>query len=479
MSSIKINFSYNIIYQLFLIILPLFTAPYVTRVLGASNLGIYSYTYSIANYFLLFAMLGILNYGNRNVAYNSDNKEHLSKTFWNIYALQLLTSIVIITLYIIYLNCFNIDNKTIAILQICYLFSCVFDINWFFFGMEKFKITVTRNIIIKLITVVLIFIFVTESDDLWIYTLILSIGTLFSQLIMWIFIRKYIDFYKPNFKEIVVHIKPIIILFIPVIAVSVYKIMDKIMIGNLSNIAQVGYFEYALLIVNVPLTICVALATVMLPRMSKLVASGNTKKGERYIELSMMFSVCISVGLSFGIASIATVFTPIFYGPDFIVTGYLIELLAPTVMFTAWANVIRTQYLIPNGMDSSYILSVLMGAIVNIIINLLLIPKIGAYGAVIGTFCAEATVCILQSVAVRKHLEIRKYFKDNIPFVIIGIIMFLFVKVIGLKLDGSILALFTQIFCGGIIYITLIVLYLRYAHKSIFDNIFNSIRRFF
>lgn len=235
MSSVKKNFVYNILYQLLVILLPLVTAPYISRTLGAKAVGIYSYINSIAYYFLLFAMLGISNHGNRSIASVRDDKQKLNKCFWEIYSIQFFTYLIAIIGYIAYIIFFVNANKVIFLIQIIYVISGLFDISWLFFGLEKFKITVLRNTIIKIFTLICIFIFVKEPGDLWKYTLIFSLGTFLSQFYLWFNIKDYIYLEKIQFKNVKKHIKPILILFIPVISYSIYKVMDKIMIGAMSS----------------------------------------------------------------------------------------------------------------------------------------------------------------------------------------------------------------------------------------------------
>ena len=149
MKSPKKNFAYNLIYQILILIIPLITAPYLARVVGANGVGIYSYTYSIVYYFMLLTLLGVSNYGNRSIAKVRDNKEALSKTFWGIYLFQLLMGILMIILYVGYLYVFDIKYKSIATIQILFIISATLDINWFFFGIEEFKKTITRNTFVK------------------------------------------------------------------------------------------------------------------------------------------------------------------------------------------------------------------------------------------------------------------------------------------------------------------------------------------
>lgn len=453
--SIKKNFLYNILYQILVMILPLITAPYISRIIGAAGIGIYSYSYSIANYFVLFSMLGLNNYGNRSVAAVRDDREKLSKTFSEIYGLQIITSLVMILLYFIYLGLLDSANKTIANLQSIFVFSTLLDINWLFFGLEQFKLTVTRNTVIKILTVICIFIFVKDSDDLWIYTVIMAGGTFFSQSMLWVFVKKYVSFNRPTLQGIIKHIRPNLVLFIPVIAISIYKIMDKIMLGSMAGMVQVGYYENSEKIINIPMGIITALGVVMLPRMTNLTANGNFDTAKKYIEISLKFIMFLAVGITLGLLGVSSKFIPLFFGEEFINAIPVVSVLSFTVLFLSWANVIRTQYLIPQKKDAIYIKSTALGAITNVIINLILIPSYGAVGAAIGTIFAEASVALYQTWKVRKELEINQYFKNSCLYIIPGIIMYLIISLVGHTEFSPFISILLQISIGGITYVSL------------------------
>ena len=316
MKSIQKNFIYNVLYQILLVILPLITAPYISRTLGAKAVGVYSYTYSVAYYFLLIAMLGIGNHGNRSIAAVRDNREELNKTFSSIYALQVSTFSIAIITYIVYLFVIVKDNRLIVLLQLLYVTSGLFDIGWLFFGLEQFKLTVTRNTLIKISTVLLMFIFVHKPSDLWKYTLIMAAGTLLSQAYLWIYVKKYVTFVKCSLREIISNVKPVLILFIPVLAYSIYKVMDKIMLGNMSSYEQVGFYNNAEKIINIPMGIITALGTVMLPRMSNIVAKGDKEKTSDYIRISIKLVTLLSSAIAFGLMGISNVLSPVFFGEE-------------------------------------------------------------------------------------------------------------------------------------------------------------------
>lgn len=475
MSSIRKNFLYNAAYQLLLILLPLITTPYISRVLGAERIGVYTYTYTVANYFMLVAMLGVKNYGNRSVAAVRDDKQQLSKVFWEIYGLQFLCSAVALIAYFGFIFTCETENRMIFVIQSIYVFSGMMDISWLFFGLEKFKVTVLRNIAVKLASLGCIFLLVRTAEDLWLYTLIMALGIFFSQGYLWIYVRRLVDWVRPTVRQMFAHLPAQLVLFVPVIAVSLYKMMDKIMLGQMSSFTQVGFYESAEKIINIPMGVITALGTVMLPRMSNLAAKAKVDESRRYIYNSMLFAVFMASGMTFGIAGIAEEFVPLFLGDGYLPAIRLLQVLTPTVLFISWANVIRTQYLIPNHLDRSYIISVLLGAVVNLIINALLIPGMAAMGAVIGTVCAEAAVCLCQTVMVRKNLEIGRYVKDTLPFLILGGGMYLLIRLISPWLPGGIITTIAQIVIGGGAYALAAGGYLALTHP---DAIRGVIKKF-
>lgn len=461
----KKNFIYNVIYQVLLLILPLITVPYVSRKLGADGIGIYSYTYSIAYYFMIVAMLGLNNYGNRSIAKVRDDKEKLSKEFCNIYSIQLITTTTMVVCYLFYIFCFDNKYKLIAIIQSIYVISSAFDINWFYFGIEKFKLTITRNTIIKILSLVLIFIFIKTPNDVWKYVLILAGSTLLSNIILFSFLHNYVKFVRVERKEIFKHFKPCIILFLPVIAVSIYKIMDKIMLGIMSTVSEVGYYENAEKIIQVPLVVITALGTVMLPRVSNMISNNQEEQVKKILKKTMPFIMFLAFPMTYGMIAISKDFSLIFFGNEFIKSGSLIQLLAVTTIFLSWGNVIRTQYLIPKERDKDYVISAFIGALVNFIVNYIFIPRYASIGACIGTIAAEFFVMFYQSWVIRKELPLKEYIYDSIAFLIKSTIMFIVIMLIGTSIDDKIiLKIIVQIIIGIIVYS---ILNARYIYSYI------------
>lgn len=458
--SVKRNFLYNFLYQILNILIPLVTTPYLTRVLGAKGIGSYSYAYSVAQYFVIFAVLGVNNYGNRSVASVRDDEVTLKRVFTEIYSTQVLTSLVAIAAYLgyLFLGKSDIYKKIMAL----YVLSAVLDVNWFFFGIEQFRVTVFRNACIKLLSTSLIFILVRDQNSAWIYCFVMAASALISQAVLWPFVFKRFGIVKLDFNSCMIHLKPMLILFIPVIAVSLYKYMDKIMLGVYSGAQDVGFYESTERVLNVPLALVSALGTVMLPKTANLLSNGKEKLVGKSIQKSIVFSVAVSSVLSIGIASVANEFVPVFFGEGFEPCIELFYILMPSCVFVAFANVLRTQYLIPKKKDKDFVISVLAGAATNFVINFFLIPVMGASGAAIGTLAAEFAVFIIQALLLWNELPVAKYIRDSVIVLMPSIVMLLVVRIVATFVDG-IAGIAVEIFAGAIVWTFIMILLWRGA----------------
>ena len=305
---------------------------------------------------------------------------------------------------------------------------------------------------------VLIFMFVKNKNDIYIYGLVMTVGSLVSQVFLWFFLKQIITFTKVKISDIFIHVKQNVILFVPVIAISLYTTMSKILLGSLSSMEAVGLYESANRLTSIPSMVVTSLGTVMLPRMSNLISKGKDDEAAKYIHKSFIFSVFLSCSMSFGISSVCSEFVPLFYGKGFEECVRIIPFLVISSIFISWANVIRTQYLIPAKKDKVYILSVFVGAIVNLILNIILIPMYSATGSAIATFLTEFSVCGYQTFQVRKEIKVKKYLIDSFPFILIAIFMY-FVLINIPYINSNLYTLIIKCIIGGIIYIFISAIY--------------------
>ena len=457
--SLTKNYIYNLIYEVLIMILPLVTVPYISRVVGAEGIGIYSYTISITTYFITFGSLGVALYGQREVAVHQDDKKKYSKLFHEINLLRFITlSISMIIFFFVFVlgnNQYNVYYK-ILMLEIL---AGIFDISWFFKGHEDFKRTVIRNILVKLISVTCIFLFVKSPSDVWIYILIYALSVLIGNISLWFYLPQYLVKVKIKELNLVQHIKPTIGLFIPQIAVQVYTLLDKTMIGTIiSDKSEVGYYDQAQKVIKLLLTIITSLGSVMMPRIAYTYSKGDKEKVDRYISNSFRMIFMISLPMICGLFIIADKFVPFFFGEGYEPVVSLMKIISPVILFVGMSSVTGTQYLLPIKRTSQYTISVVAGAITNFGLNMLLIPKYGALGASIGTIIAELIVTLVQLVFVRKDLNIPKILGSGVVYLNASLFIFIIGYVIGMLLPHSTLTMIIQIGVCSIVYlITLLI----------------------
>ncbi|TGA99979.1 flippase [Sporolactobacillus shoreae] len=465
--SIKKNYLYNLLLQILMMILPLITVPYVSHVLLPQGVGTFAYTSSIISYFSLLGILGIDTYGNKIIAMTRDNKRKMSENFFSLYFLQLMLTLSSVAGYLILVFFFIQQDKNIALIQTISLLGTVIDCSWFFFGIEMFKKIVTRNIVVKLLSLVAIFTFVKHQSDLSIYTYIMCLSIFLSALVMWFYLKGQIMIVRVTWKQIMSHLKPAFIYFLPGIALQIYFVLNKTMIGIVANNSEVGIFDYADKIRMVALSVVTSLGTVMLPRMAHTFAIGQIEKARDYLVKSLDFSTFLAIPLMFGLAGVAEEFIPWYMGTSFLKCIFVLMILSPTIVLMAWSGVFGTQYLVPLGKMREYTTSLYAGAIINFIVNLILIKPFGSIGASWGTFAAELTVTLVQLYLIRDIIPFRSIGPKTVDYFIAGFIMFLIVRIVGRSMGVSILTTVIQILLGSIVYFSILLVEGYLKHDGI------------
>lgn len=449
------NYLYNVGYQLFVIIIPLITIPYISRVLGSTGVGINAYTNSIIQYFVLIGSIGINLYGNRTIAYYRDDKQKLSQLFWEIAILRIIFISASYLLFLIFIG-FVTKFKEYYFYQSFLLVAAAFDISWFFMGLEDFKKTVLRNIIIKLISLVAIFSLVKNANDTGLYILILSLSVFVGNLTLWTYLVRIVESPKFNEINIVRHIKPSLELFIPQVATQIYLVLNKTMLGSMSGVKSAGYYENSDKIVKVILAVVTATGTVMLPRMANTFAQGNLNKVHQYLYRSLDFVSAICFPMAFGLAAIAPKFSIWFLGKEFEITGTIIPILSVVIIFIGWSNVLGTQFLLPTNQTKYFTISVIGGALVNLVLNIPLIWSYGVIGASISTIASEFTVTSIQLYFASKGLSVEKLFSHKWKYIVSALMMFIAVRVMNSLFSMNVFFLGVQVFVGCIVYTTLL-----------------------
>ncbi len=458
--NVRINYIYRLFYEILLLIVPLITAPYVSRVLGADGVGIYSFTSSIMTYFTMFAALGTGTYGAREIAQHRDNPHDSSKLFYEIELMTVLTSTVCIILWIgVIIYSEEYRYYFMALLPL--LFGTLFDISWFYTGLEKIVYIVMGNSICKIIGIILLFTLVTEKDDLILYMVIMSLVTMVGNLTMWIFLPRFLV--KVPVKELHIwhHLKETLVYFIPAFATSIYTVLDKTLIGLITqDDYQNGYYEQANKVINaVKTAVFVAVNSVMSSRISYLFSQEKYEEIHRRIARSMDFILLLGFGAVFGILGVSNRFVPIFFGDGYEPVILLMNLMTPLILIIGVSNCLGTQYYTPSGQRARSARYVIAGSVGNLIMNLILIPILGAVGAVIGSIFAESIIAVLYMINCDRYITVKQLVVFSWKRLLSGILMLITITLFGYLCTASdVVILILQILIGVCVYFVLLIL---------------------
>lgn len=446
------NYLYNASYQILNMLIPLITVPYISRVLGAHDVGINEYTNSWVTFFYLMGQMGVTLYGNREVAYHREDIYERSRTFWGVEALQVFTVSASLIAYLFAVFAFSTTFKYYFLMQGLWIIATGLDISWYFMGLENFRVTVIRNSVVRLVSVFLIFTFVKNVNDLGKYIIILGGTQLVGNLTLWPYLRGNVIWVSIRKWHPFKHFYPALLLFIPTITTQVYLVLNRLMLGRMSTQTALGNFGQSDKIVKFVLAVVTATGTVMLPHVANKFAKGDIKGVRASLYSSFNFVSAISIPMMFGLMAISQVFAPWFLGQQFLPSGKIMFIEAPIIVLIAWSNVTGTQYLMPVNRVKEFTTSVTIGAVSNVIFNLFLIEAWGANGAALATVGSELLVTASQLVMIRKTISRRRLFHEQWKYICSGLVMFIVVNRISITINMTIANLALEVLVGALIY---------------------------
>jgi O-antigen/teichoic acid export membrane protein len=467
--SVKKNFGYQTLYQIFILVIPFITAPFMTRRLGATSLGNYTYANSIASYFCLFAALGITSYGIRSIASARNDTLQLRKTFWSLYLVHSFTSLISLSAYCVFLV-FVKEYSFIYYIESLFVLSNLFDITWLFTGLENFKNVVLKNLFVKIVTSILLLTLIHYPEDVYIYTWIQAGSALTSQLLLMPWALKHIKPIKVGLKDCIVHIKPMLILFVSSVATTLYTTFDKTLLGLMTTKEDVAYYNYADTIVAIPKAIIGAIITVLHPRVCALFALGKRDESKKYIRFSMEFVSLLGMGAMFGLLGIGQELAVIYFGASFSETGNMLLWMSPLPYIIMIGQIAIFEYMVPAKKDIWITINIVIAATLNIGLSAAFIHFMGPTGAILGTIIAESAVTVLNVISTRGFISFKKILRSLIPYGIIGAIMYGCLLLIQKYWESSTLQLVISILSGLVIYFVLSFVYIFTISKSKEEN---------
>lgn len=425
--SIKNNFLLNLSTTITGLLFPLITFPYASRILMADGIGQVQFFQSIIDYVSLCTALGIPLYAVREIARIRDNKELRSRTTIEILLLHaILTLVGYIVVFILAKTVAKIEiDASLFFLLSTTLFFNTIGVAWFYQAIEDFKYITLRSLFVRILSLVALFIFVKTKQDLFYYAGILVIGTVGNNIFNFFRLRKYIKLSKGEFKRLNLlrHLIPALKIFILNLVISIYVNLDSVMLGFLKNEESVGYYAAATRLTKAILGIVSSLGAVLLPRFSNMITNGQKEEFQLLANKAASFTIALSLPMSVGLIFMAAPIIHIFCGNGFEPSILTLKLVAPIVLFIGLSGIIGMQILYPQGREKYVIISTMVGACINLLINYLLIPQYGQYGAALGTVIAEFMITVIMILLGRKYLPINILSKQNLHYLIGSIVI--------------------------------------------------------
>lgn len=393
MSAIK-NLLYSVVVNVLNVAIPIITVPYTSRVFGVDNIGIVSFAMTYAAYFGLFISLGIPIYGVREVGKYRNDKEERDKIVSELLKILTISTIICTSLYVI--SIFSIprlkEEWEFLLVAGVGLVLMPLGVDWYFTGRENLKIIATRSIIVRTLGLIALFTFIRSKEDLILYLILNAIINAGSQVWTFVIMIKKEVTLRWNNLNTKRHVRPVLVLFISSLAISIYTMLDTIMLGFLSDYTEVGYYSSAIKISRLLLPIVTAAAAVALPRISRLYKERNFPELERVANKSFAFMALLAPPMTIGLIAITPKFVPLFFGTEFIGTIPSMMIVSTIILLVAVNNFYGPQLLIGCGKDKVFMYAVLFGTISNFALNLAFIPLWGSVGASVASVIAEIVV---------------------------------------------------------------------------------------
>lgn len=468
---IRVNFVFNAIKSVMVIVFPLISFPYISRVLGVEGLGKFQYCYSVISYFILFASLGISTYAVREAAKCRKDKNKFSQLVKEIFTINLITTAIVYLVLLIFfvLGAFTGREKIMLVCSLCIIGSTLC-VDWLYQALEQYVYISIRTIILQILSLVLTFLLIKSEKDVLTYTALYVFSTYGYCFLNLFQMRKYVNFRVTGKLQLKKHLRPIIVIFGATLSVSIYMSMDTVMLGAICGDYQVGLYSAAVKINNVVKIIINSISVVLLPRLVEYIAKGQKEEYEKLFtrgaELNLFLSTASTAGLFVLIRPIILLFS----GKDYLPAMWTGRVLALRLVFSALDNIFYNQVLIPTENENKALIGTAAGAVSNLILNAILIPQYQEMGAAIATVISETVVFVYFICATRKIIRLRIILGGAPKFLVASGIMGFVINYLMKYINGAFLQLLVLVPVGALIYIAILgVIY--FWEKGNIDNL--------
>lgn len=457
--SIVKNSIYNMIYKGFTALFPLLTTTYISRVLLASGVGKVSYANTVVTYFVTIAALGLPNYGVKAIAQTGNSKDKRSKTFIELITINFISTVICAVVYYLVIN--NVshfsDRRLLFNVMGIMLIMNIFNMDWFYQGIEEYGYIATRSIIVKIISFFLMLLFVKKPSDYVIYALILCIATAGNYIFNALHLKRYITIRRFDL-DMKKHMNPIFILLAAALATEIYTMLDSVMLEYVHGDLYVGYYSNAVKIVRMIYTVVIALVATFYPRISYYLKNDDTESSIELLEQGTKIIILFSIPCVLGVIMTAKMVVPVLFGQSFMPAIFTLKVLSILIFVFSIAYFLGHVVLMASGNEMYILRATICGAIINAVLNLILIKPLYQNGAAISSVVAEilVTVMMLKKTFTLISLNISKQFIKSVFLANIALIVVVLMveKVCTLKL----ISLAISVFMGVCAYVIILLL---------------------
>lgn len=452
--SLKKNAVWNFIYTGTNILFPLITAPYVSRILGASNLGKVDFAKSFSQWFIVFAAFGIATYGVRAISQVRDEQEKINKVFSELFIINFIFSIFATVIYIIIIfsNSGFLEELPLFIVMMFSIVLNAVNIDWFYQGIEEYNYITNRNFIIKIASLIFIFIFVKSPDDYVVYGLISVLGIGLSGVLNVFHSRNYATF---TFKSINLkkHIKSLSTFFLITFVISIYTNLDRTLLGFISTASSVAYLTRAKSVTSLGGTIANSIASVAMPRASYYLKS-DFNSYKKLIQEVPKYMLILTIPMAVGIFSLSPEIMYILGGDDFLRASNLLAITSIVVVFSSLSTFLSQQVLVPSGNERYSLISSIISSVVSVVANIALIPQYGYIGAGFAMVLAELSAVIsrFSFTRVLGYNFVRIINKSTIKYIMASLAMLLPIYIVKQSFDSYFISFILSAVIGLLTY---------------------------
>lgn len=474
MKSLLKNSIYNIIYRLVSLLFPLISSAYVSRILLADGVGKVALAQNFVSYFIVIAGLGLANYGVREIGISQKKKLKYSKIFIELLIISFISTLVcsLIYYYIVFSNKIFYESRLLYFAVGIQLILNSINIDWFFQGMEEYGYITARSLIVKFIVMIAMFFLVKNRGDVVSYALLTGLAIAGNNILNVIHARKYIVINKDVIRSLNIfrHIKPLIILLSTSITVELYTKLDITMLGFMGSEEHVGYYAYAVKIISIAVNIAATASVILLPRLSYYYYNNNISQFNKTVNNAYRVLFVLTLPMVVGLIFVASPIVNILFGKSFHYASITVKILSVLVFIKAIGNLFGTQVLITIGQEKKLFITTLIGAVTNIILNLLLIPILWENGAALASVISEFLVLLVQMYYAKGYVNY-KIDKGICISTIISIICMMIIIIASKKIiNNELIGFLLSVILGGITYIVSNILL---KNKVVIDILLN------